>query len=115
MSFQKFTRNLTLPVTEERVLIMNKQSDAPRAVQVRHLGKSGETTPATLKFQESQDGTNWYDISGTTVVVDSGSGTSWLVTSNKPYVALAGYGNVDIEVAVDRSDPDTSLPQTINM
>jgi len=112
MSFSTYARDITLPVTETRVLIMTKQPDSPRSVHVRHLGKSGETGPATLKFQESQDNSTWDDISGTAQIVTTGTGTSWLITSTKPYVALSGYGNVDIEVKVIRSDPDTSLPQT---
>ena len=115
MSFQRYSRTLTLPIIEGRVLVLNKQSDAPRSLQVRHLGKAGQTNPATIKMQESQDAVNWNDIGGTGQVIDAGNGTSLLITSNKPYVALAGYGNVDIEVEVNRSDPDSALPQTVNL
>lgn len=115
MSFQRYSRTLVLPVVEDRVLILNKQADAPRSLQFRHLGKDGQTNPATIKMQESQDGVNWDDIAGTAQVVDAGNGTSLLITSNKPYVALAGYGNVDVEVEVNRSDPDSPLPQLVNL
>ena len=115
MSFQGMTREFTLPITESRVLVLQKQADGARAVLMRHLGKSEQTSPATVKFQESQDGSQWYDIAGTIFVVDAGSPASWLITSTKPYVALAGYGNVDVEVAVIRSDPDSTLPQSVNM
>ena len=57
----------------------------------------------------------WYDIAGTSVAVDAGTGTTWLISSTKPYIAMAGYGNVDVEVSVDRSDPDGALPQRVNM
>ncbi len=115
MSMTKFNRTLTLPITEDRVLILAKQADTPRQIQLRHLGKSGQTTPATLKWQESQDGSNWYDIAGTSITVAAGAGTGWMLTSTKPYVALAGYGNVDVEVSVDRSDPDGALPERVNV
>jgi hypothetical protein len=115
MSTTSYRRTVTLPITEERVLVLNKQPDAPRAVLFRHLGKTGETNPATAKWQESQDGTNWDDIAGTAQVVSAGAATSWLLTSSKPYVALAAFGNVDIEVEVNRSDPDQALPETVNL
>ena len=115
MSFTSYRRSITLPVTEERVLIMNKQADSPRAFVIRHEGKSGQTGPATIKFQESMDATNYYDISGTAQNIDAGAGTSLLITSTNPYVALSGYGNVDIEVEIIRSDPDSVLPQSVSI
>ncbi len=115
MSMQSYKRVVTLPVTIDRVLILIKQADSPRTFHIRHLGKPGETGPATIKFQESQDGTAYYDIAGTSQNISMGAGTSMLITSTKPYVGLAGYGNVDIEISVNRSDPDSVLPQTISM
>lgn len=115
MSMTSYTRNLTLPVTETRVLILQKQIDTPRTIHLRHLGKSGETTPATCKWVESLDASTWYDVAGTTVAVDAGEGTSWRLTSTSPYVALSGYGNVDIEVSISRSDPDGSLPERVSI
>jgi hypothetical protein len=114
MSKSNYNREITLPVSEDRVLILNRQADSPRSVHLRHLGKSGQTGPATVKWQESQDNVNWNDIAGTSQIVDAGQGTAWLITSTKPYVALAGYGNVDVEVDVNRTDPDSTLPQTVN-
>jgi hypothetical protein len=115
MSTTSYRRAFTLPIVEARVLILNKQPDSPRSVHFRHLGKTGETNPATAKWQESQDGTNWDDIAGTAQVIDQGAGTSWLLTSTKPYVALAAFGNVEVEVEVNRSDPDQALPETVNL
>lgn len=115
MSVETFQRAILLPVTEARVLILNKQADTPRAVHLRHLGKTGQTTPATVKWQESQDNVNYDDIAGTAVVVNAGKGTAWLLTSTKPFIALAAFGNVDVEVQIGRSDPDGSLPQTVNL
>lgn len=114
MSTSDYTRSLTLPITEDRVLILNRQADTPRTIRLRHQGKPGQTNPATVKWQESNDNANWNDIAGTAQVVDTGQGTSWIITSTKSYVALAGYGNVDVEVSVSRSDPDAPLPQTVN-
>lgn len=115
MSMTSFQRTIALPVTESRVLIFNKQADNPRTVHLRHLGKVGQTSPATVKWQESQDAVNWDDISGTAQVVDAGKGTAWLLSSTKPYIALAAFGNVDVEVKLNRSDPDELLPQTVNL
>lgn len=115
MSVTGFQRTITLPITESRVLILNKQADAPRLIHLRHLGKPGETTPATAKWQESQDNVNFDDVAGTAVVVDAGKGTSWLLTTTKPFVALAAFGNVDVEIHISRSDPDGVLPQTVNL
>lgn len=115
MAFQKYSRVISLPITESRVLVLNRQASSPRAVLLRHLGKAGQTNPATVKWQESQDGVNWQDISGTAQVVDAGNGTTWVLQSTAPYVALAAYGNIDVEVEVNRSDPDSALPQTVNL
>lgn len=115
MSMTNFNTTFLTPVTEDRVLILNKQIDAPRAVHLRHLNKTGQTGPVTVKWQESQDGVNWDDIAGTSQVVNAGAGTSWLLNSNKPFVALAAFGNVDVEVQISRSDPDTSLPMTVSL
>jgi hypothetical protein len=115
MSTTTYRRTITLPVTEARVLILNKQPDGPRSALLRHLGKPSETNPATVKWQESQDGTNWDDIAGTAQVVSAGAPASWLLTSTKPFVALAAFGNIDVEVQLDRSDPDQALPETVSL
>lgn len=115
MSFQSYTTTVTLAVTETRVMVLSKQADGAKTIMVRHLGLDSETNPATLKLQESQDNSSWTDVSGSAQVVSADGCASWLVTSTKPYVALTGYGNVSIEVSVTRSDPDQSIPFTVNM
>ena len=114
MSTANYKREITLPVAEGRVLVLNKQAAAPRTAQFRHLGKTGQTSPATVKWQESDDGVNYTDIAGTAQVIDAGQATAWLLSSTKSFVALVGYGNIDIEIDVGRSDPDSPLPQTAN-
>lgn len=82
---------------------------------MRHLARTGDTNPATAKFQESADGSTWADISGTTQVINAGYGAVWELSSTSPYVALAAYGNVDIEILVSRSDPDGTLPERVSI
>lgn len=114
MPLQRLSAAFTAPVTETRQLILTKQSDGPRTAQVRHLGKDGQTNPLTVKWQDSYNGSDWTDISGTAEVIDAGTPQAWVLTSNKPYVALAVYGDVDYVVEVGRSDPDVS-PLTVAM
>jgi hypothetical protein len=115
MGISAYTRTIGVPVTESRIIVLRKQADSPRTVHLRHLGRPGQTGPVTAKWQESLDGTTWNDIAGSAKIIDASAGTAWLIVSTKPFLALAAYGNVDIEVTVSRSDPDSSLPQTVDL
>jgi hypothetical protein len=115
MGVSTFDREMLLPITETRVLILIKQADSPRSIHIRHLAKAGQTNPATVKLQESNDNSSYTDIAGTAQTLDAGYGTSMVISSTKPYIALSGYGNVDVEVMVVRTDTDTTLPQTVSI
>lgn len=115
MSFSTVDIDLTLPVTEARVVLFNKAPDTPRVALLRHLNKAGQTGPATVKWQHSFDGVNWDDLPGTPQVVNAGAGTSWLIDSTRQFLALAAFGNVDVELFVGRSDPEAVSPPTFGL
>ncbi|KKN55300.1 hypothetical protein LCGC14_0583910 [marine sediment metagenome] len=112
MSVRNLNIKIQLPVTEARVLRLTQSASIPRTMSVRHLNETGDTGPATVKWQESQDGVTFTDIAGTATVLNPGAGQSYLITSTSPFVALSGFGDVAIEVAVQRTDNDSpSEPQ----
>jgi hypothetical protein len=61
-----------------------------------------EAISATVKYQESSDGTTWSDITGTTATISPGQVNGQIVTSVAPYLALYAQGDVLIEVGLLR-------------
>ncbi len=112
MSVLNLNIKIQLPVTEARVLILTRSATIPRVAQVRHLNEAGDTGPATIKWQESDDGVTFTDIAGTAAVLTAGAGQSYVLNSTRSFVALAAFGDVAIEVGVQRADNDNpSQPQ----
>ena len=106
MSVRNLNIKIQLPVTEARVLILTQAATIPRVMHVRHLNETGDTGPATVKWQESDDNVTFNDIAGTATVLNPGAGQAFLITSTRPFVALSAFGDVAIEVAVQRTDND---------
>lgn len=57
---------------------------------------------AAIRYQESDDGQNWTDISNTTATVNPGESNGQIVTSARARIALHAGGNVKVSVAVIR-------------
>lgn len=90
----------TAPAVAARVVEFYNSADLPPYVVVENLD-AGVSVP--IKFQESDDGTNWTDIAGTTKTVGPSQSVSTEVVTSKARIALHAGGNASILVTVGRT------------
>jgi hypothetical protein len=55
---------------------------------------------AAIRYQESDDGSNWTDISNTTATVNPGESNGQVVQSARTFIALHAGGNVKLSVGL---------------
>ena len=94
------TATYVAPAVADRVLRFRNAQDVPPYVVVENL-EGAVSVP--IKFQESDDGTNWTDISGTAATVNPGTSVATEVVSSRAMVALHAGGNARIQVTVNRT------------
>lgn len=90
----------TAPAVAGRVVEFYNSNDLAPYVVVENL-ESGVSVP--IKFQESDDGTNWTDIANTTTTVSPGDSVGTSVVSSRARIALHAGGNAQILVGVNRT------------
>lgn len=78
---------------------------AGRVVRFRNDGDSGPvctvenlspTSSAPIKYQESDNGSTWTDIAGTTATVNPGESNVQTVVASRAFIALNVGGNLNI-------------------
>lgn len=89
----------TAPAIAARVLEFANGGNLPPYCVVENLSS---TTSAPVKYQESDDGTTWTDIPGTTVTVNPGESDGQIVTASRARIALHVGGNLQIIFGVTR-------------
>lgn len=88
------------PGVGDRIIIMqNDSSIAPYAVvENKDTGLS-----AAIEYQESDDGTTWSTIVGTSQSISPGQSNGQIVTSSRRQIALFAQGNVLLDIHVVRN------------
>jgi len=90
----------TAPAVADRVTEFQNSADLPPYVSVENLDSS---VSVPIKFQESDDGTNWTDIAGTTNTVGPSDSVGVVVVATRAKIALHAGGNARILVSVHRT------------
>ena len=88
------------PVVAAIVTEFYNSSDVPPYVVVENLDGA---VSVPIKFQESDDGTTWTDIAGTTATVNPGDSDAQSIVTSRARVALHAGGNASILVSVNRT------------
>lgn len=89
----------TAPAIAARVLEFAASGDLPPYCVVENLDG---TSSVAVKYQESDDGTTWTDLAGTTVSINPGESDGQIVTASRARIALHVGGNVQIQFSVTR-------------
>ncbi len=89
----------TTPAVADRVVQFNNDGAHAPVVTIENLdvGQS-----LSLKYQESDDGSTWTDIAGTTVVVNPGEVDVQEIVSTRRLIALNAGNNVQIQLQLQR-------------
>jgi len=87
------------PATAARVVEFRNDGDENPTVIVENLD---DTNSIALKYQESDDGNTWTDITGTNATVNPLTGNSQAVVSSKSRIGLHAGGDADFTVKVIR-------------
>ena len=90
----------TAPAVAARIVEFYNSADLPPYVTVENL-ETGSSVP--IEFQESDDGTNWTDITNTTATINPGESVGVEVVSSRARIALHAGGNAQILVGVNRT------------
>lgn len=85
------------PAIAARVVQFNNDGDLQPYVVVENTGSSAS---AAIRFQESDNGSTWSDISNTAATVLPGESNAQIIVSTKAKLALFAAGNVPISVMV---------------
>ena len=81
---------------------LNNGSNPPLVVVENRSPVSGGAT-ASIRFQESDDGSTWTDVPDTVVSVAPGTVEQKVITSSRSRLALFASGNVPLLVSVLRT------------
>jgi hypothetical protein len=81
------------------VFYMNNSLDLAPYVVVENLD---DVASATIKYQESDDGSTWTDIAGTPATINPGKANGQIVVTSRRLISLFAGGNVDLLVTVAR-------------
>jgi hypothetical protein len=103
------TLDLTAPAVAERILKIANDSSTELMVLVENRGVNS----ASIEYQESDDGSTWSTIVGTSVFVDPNAANRQLVVSSRKHVALYANGNVLLLVHVGRQYNNPVQPISI--
>jgi hypothetical protein len=87
------------PAIAARVVEFYNSADLPPHVVVENLD---DAASASIKYQESDDGTTWTDIAGPTATVNPGQADAQSITTARARIALHAGGNVSLNVRVTR-------------
>ena len=87
------------PAIAQRIVEFQNDGDLPPHVLIENTGSAAS---AGIRFQESDNGSNWSDISNTTATVLPGGSNQKLVVSTKARLALYAQGNVPLSVTVTK-------------
>ena len=74
-------------------------STIPPYIVVEHMGDSGSVS---MHYEETDDGSSWTVVPGTTVVLDPGESSGQIVSATKRQLALFASGNNNIHVTMVR-------------
>ena len=88
------------PAIADRVAVFHNTLKPP-VVVVEHFDGSALNS-VQLKYQESDDGTNWTDIASTPVTINPGGSDLQVVSSSRSRLALHAGGGVKIKVTLIR-------------
>jgi len=95
----KKTAVYTAPAIAGVVAQFANSGDLPPYCVVENLDG---VASAAIKYQESDDGTTWTDIAGTTATVNPGASDGQRVVASRARIALHAGGNVQIVFSVTR-------------
>jgi len=87
------------PAIAQRVVEFANAGDLPSYCVVENLDPSAS---APIRYQESDDGTTWTDIAGTTATVNPGESDGRQVVASRARIALHAGGNVKLKFSVTR-------------
>lgn len=88
------------PAVADRVVQFQNSDDVPPYVVVENLDGA---VSVPIKFQESDDGTNWTDIAGTNATVNPAESVACSVVTSRARIALHAGGNARVLVTVNRT------------
>ena len=87
------------PSVQARVMELNNNGDVPPTIIIENIGTAAS---ASIVIEESDDGTTWTPLAGTTKAINPGKSCSQIITSVKRKLALSAGGNVRLLVTVIR-------------
>ena len=87
------------PAIQARVLELNANGDLPPYVVVENIGTSASVA---IVWQESDDGSTWTDIGGTTKSINPSKSDGQVIVTTKRKIALSAGGGMRLLVAVAR-------------
>lgn len=87
------------PAIADRVVEFRNTGDLAPYVVVENLDGAAS---CAIRYQESDDGSTWTDIAGTTQTVNPGESNGQIVVSARARIALHAGGNVSISFGLVR-------------
>ena len=94
------SQNIAAPPVEAIVLqLRNNASLRPYII----VENKDTLIGLAIKYRESDDGSTWTDIVGTSVNLNPLTSDGQIVQSNKPFIALSAQGDVNMDVHVVRN------------
>lgn len=87
------------PSIAARIVEFRNDGDTPPSVLIENTGSSAS---AGIRFQESDNGTNWTDISNTSATILPGGSNQQYIVSQRSRLALYAQGNVPLSVTVTK-------------
>jgi len=87
------------PAIASRIVEFQNDGDLPPHVL---LENTGLTASAAIRYQESDNGSNWTDIANTAGTVLPGESNQQLIVSTKARLALYAQGNTPLNVTVSK-------------
>jgi len=87
------------PAVADRIVEFRNSGDLPPYCKVENLDGAAS---AAIRYQESDDGTTWADIAGTTATVTPGESDGQIVVSSRARIALHAGGNVQVQFGLVR-------------
>ena len=85
------------PSIAARIIEFRNDGDLAPIVLIENTGQG---LSAAIRFQESDNGSNWSDVANSADTVLPGSSTQQIVVSTKARLALYAQGNVPLSVTV---------------
>jgi hypothetical protein len=89
----------TAPAIAARIVEFANNGDIPPYCVVENIDALAS---AAIRYQESDDGSNWTDIPNTVATVNPGTINAQVVTTTRSRIALHAGGNVKVTFTVER-------------